>query len=257
MEGSIQVKVLGLGVVVVVILGSYASSLGDSDAPGRIRLLEGYAHKQLQGFDSAVGRIANEKLSISYDIGPLAGVKVWPGRNKEYLWYKEQQFLNNVVRVALRKDNVLLVTFPHSSANFTAKVEKNEDIVDVLLMTLTFRQKQLPIYKNLGKNRIRGSFEFKAGQSEPARPARPVRHGKLVTYWVDTGFKSQEHLYCEGRFVRGTTWTFNGKVLHQSFYLGKDEGGVELSSTKDEPPWWWGVGDQTEPTASWWNKKDR
>ena len=80
MEGSIQVKVLGIGVV-VVILGGYASSLGDSDAPGGVRLLEGYAHKQLQGIDSAVGRIANEKLSINYDIGGMAGVRV--GRQEE------------------------------------------------------------------------------------------------------------------------------------------------------------------------------
>ncbi len=22
------------------------------------------------------------------------------------------------------------------------------------------------------------------------------------------------------------------------------------------PPWWWGVTDQTEPTAPWWDEKD-
>ena len=25
--------------------------------------------------------------------------------------------------------------------------------------------------------------------------------------------------------------------------------------TKDAPPWWWGVTDQTEPTAPWWEEE--
>ncbi|HUQ32208.1 MAG TPA: hypothetical protein VM095_08805 [Pyrinomonadaceae bacterium] len=108
--------------------------------PGGIKLLPGYQHKTLQGFDTWVGKIWKEGgLEIKYDIGFLAGDYADPKHRENFLWYKEQLIEGRRVHCALYKSNSLVVSFPDSSANFTAKVNSQEDIAEMLLMILTYR----------------------------------------------------------------------------------------------------------------------
>ncbi len=79
-------------------------------------------------------------------------------------------------------------------------------------------------------------------------------HGDSAAYWAayyqENGFKALEE-HRDGEVMNKTTmWGFDGRVKTQiRFPEGKP---VE---TKDAPPWWWGVQDQTEPTAPWWGKE--
>ncbi len=52
--------------------------------------------------------------------------------------------------------------------------------------------------------------------------------------------------YEDGRCVRQTKWSIDGTVIHQSVWTSTD---VE---TRSEPPWWWGVQDQTSPSDPQW-----
>ncbi len=36
---------------------------------------------------------------------------------------------------------------------------------------------------------------------------------------------------------------------------GKQTRFVDAFESKFEPQWWWGVADQTKPTAPWWDKE--
>ena len=51
---------------------------------------------------------------------------------------------------------------------------------------------------------------------------------------------------------RYTIWNFDGTIQHQRPYYGDD---VRKQERRKAPPWLWGVTDQTEPTAPWWNEK--
>ncbi len=75
----------------------------------------------------------------------------------------------------------------------------------------------------------------------------PVPHGKIVHYYVQTGMK-----FFEGESLPGsiasylTLWNLDGTVKLQL---------NSLTEKKTTPPWWWGVKDQTKPSAPWWNEK--
>ena len=141
--------------VILLALTAVGSASG-ADAPlGGLQLLSGYQHVPLQGIDSAVGEIKKEGgLRIMYEIGrvskpgsPQMGgdfrdrAKLMP---KEMLqWYREQTVNDQPVHLALSKDKVLLASFPKVGMNFTTKVESSEDLVDALLMILTY-PKRLP-----------------------------------------------------------------------------------------------------------------
>ncbi len=129
-------------VIVLITLPSYPQATKTDPPPGSIQLLPGYIHKKEQGFDTSVGKIYKARgLTISYDIGGLAGRTVTPEDKSEYAWYKEQTINNQTVRIAMSRERALVVTFVESSANFTAVVRTNEDITDVLLMVLTYKPK--------------------------------------------------------------------------------------------------------------------
>ena len=106
---------------------------------GTMQLLPGYKHEKQQGMDTQVGKIWKDQgLTISYDIGRLAGNYTKSQQKEQTLWHKEHVSNGRLIHVALAKDNTLYVTFPESSANFYANVKSEEDIVDVLLMVLTY-----------------------------------------------------------------------------------------------------------------------
>jgi hypothetical protein len=124
----------------MVAISAVAAQEGDPP-PGAIKLLPSYRHKTEQGIDTAVGRIWKEGgLTITYDIGRLAGHYAGPDAHADFLWRKEQMLGEHVLWCAMTKEGQLIITFPKTSANFFAKVKTQEDIAKVLLMILTYRE---------------------------------------------------------------------------------------------------------------------
>ena len=85
----------------------------------------------------------------------------------------------------------------------------------------------------------------------------PVSHGRAIAYWISTGFKAHECEVRDGVLLRATTWTPDGAVQTQIRQID-DEGHflpADAELDRDSPPWWWGVTDETEPTAPWWGKE--
>ncbi len=123
-----------------------------SAEPGRLQLLPGYQHVRLQGIDSIVGEIVKpDGLRISYEQGMLPkpgqpevggmfrdGAKHMPKAKR--LWYREQTVQGQRVHLAMRNDEWLIVSFPQAGMNFSAKIESPEQLVDALLMILTYAQ---------------------------------------------------------------------------------------------------------------------
>ncbi len=117
---------------------------------GGMRLLEGYEHQPLQGFDSIVGKISKKAgLQISYEIGsvPKPGAPRFGGQfsdrpkltpKDQVRWYLEQTVNGQPVHLAYRKDNVLLVSFPQKGMNFSVTVRSADEMAEALLMILTY-----------------------------------------------------------------------------------------------------------------------
>ncbi len=132
--------------IVVLVVGSLSVALraasADDPPPGSITLLDGFKHQTLQGIDTRVGKIWKENgLSIQYDIGRLSGN--YAKQQREYqadqlLWAKQQTWHGQPVELVMMKDRQLYVSFPERHANFYGKVQKEQDLVDVLLMVLTY-----------------------------------------------------------------------------------------------------------------------
>ena len=53
-----------------------------------------------------------------------------------------------------------------------------------------------------------------------------------------------------GSYTVKLTAQVRGKDVFDELYTWRDN-----FESKDCPPWWWGVEDQTEPTAPWWGKE--
>ena len=118
---------------------------------GTVVLLAGYKHQALRGTDSIPGTITgpNGKFIIHYDIGPMAGAQMGPSRKKECSWYREQ--LINGCKACLgitttKGVRSMTVTIYESAAisrispaNFYAKIQKPEDLADMLLILSTFK----------------------------------------------------------------------------------------------------------------------
>jgi hypothetical protein len=131
--------------------------LAQDKTPGAIVLLSGYKHQKLQGNDSLPGRIWKDNgLEIEYDIGGLTGnfaeQVLSPTSPRKPAWSKEQIIRGMRVVTVLTTDRRLIVTFSalptglgkgrpggwDQPANFTAKVNSDEDIADMLLMIMTY-----------------------------------------------------------------------------------------------------------------------
>jgi hypothetical protein len=138
-----KTKLILVTPVLALLAISAFATYGSDPPPGSIKLLSGYKHKTEQGIDTRVGRIWKEDgLTIEYDIGFSAGHYAKPGELDKYSWYKEQVIGKQSLRCALTRDSLLIVTFPDASANFFAKVKRQEDIAEVLLMVLTYHGKR-------------------------------------------------------------------------------------------------------------------
>lgn len=132
--------------IVALVVGSLSLALraasGDDPPPGSIKLLEGFKHQKMQGIDSRVGKIWKENgIAILYDIGRLSGNYAKQQREHQadqLLWAKQQTWQNERVELVLKKDRELYVSFPEHWANFYGKVQTEEDLVDALLMVLTY-----------------------------------------------------------------------------------------------------------------------
>jgi hypothetical protein len=113
--------------------------------PGSIRLLPGYTHYAEQGIDSEVGHISRPGGPlIYYDIGKF-GANGNLSESTDVRWSKTQVVNGQPVTVAMRDDRTLLLAvgntkYPRVFGSFTAKdVKSTEDVVDLLLMLLTYQ----------------------------------------------------------------------------------------------------------------------
>lgn len=126
------------------------STLAADARIGGMRLLPGYLHQPLQGFDSIVGKIAKKDgLQISYEIGSIpkpGGLSLGgqfsdrPKRTPKNLlrWYREQIVNGQPVHLAYRKDNILLVSYPKKGMNLSVKISSADEMAEALLMILTY-----------------------------------------------------------------------------------------------------------------------
>ena len=106
----------------------------------------------------------------------------------------------------------------------------------------------------------------KAGEYEYSRDGHLIR-GQSVNmrfgdrrllrcdeWYVENGFRRAEGWRSTGKYPgapeRQTQWDFDGRVVYQSRV---DADGS--NARRESSPWWWGVTDQTEPTAPWWGKE--
>jgi hypothetical protein len=138
----------------VFLLGLTSSAASaQTPLPGgfEIRLLPGFTHKPLQGFDSIVGKIVKKDgLEIGYEIGPIPrkGQPVEGGSfvnqalqlpEGKRLWLKEQTVGGRKFYVAYSKDQRLLVSTARAKqgVNFSAVAKTPAEVADVLLMALT------------------------------------------------------------------------------------------------------------------------
>ena len=129
---------------ILCISGSQAEDPANP-TPGGIRLLPGYQHQKEVGKDTRIGKIWNEAgLTLRYDIGRGAGNMVKGQEKTNVLWSKEQVVDGHPVHLALTKDRMLFVTFPETSANFYAKTKSDEEVVEILLMVLTYAPPATP-----------------------------------------------------------------------------------------------------------------
>lgn len=132
--------------IVALVVGSLSVALraasGDDPPPGSIKLLDGFKHQRMQGIDTRVGKIWKDGgITIQYDIGRLAGNYAEQQRKyqaDQLLWDRQQTWHGQPVELAMTKDRQLYVSFPERQANFYGQVQKEQDLVDALLMVLTY-----------------------------------------------------------------------------------------------------------------------
>jgi hypothetical protein len=128
---------------------------------GWAKLLDGYKYKRSHTFDTINGLIYKEDgLSIVFESGISEGYAVELKKQKDYIWFRQQEINGHNVLLALTESGVgtkwepekprspnprriLMITFPGKfgpmdAANFYAEVLDEKDIADALLMALTF-----------------------------------------------------------------------------------------------------------------------
>jgi hypothetical protein len=114
-------------------------------SPRGITLLPGYQHVSSTDFEgNKTGAIFNDAgVKLWYEGGFSQGYGADPKEQRKYRWFRSQTVNGHKVYVALDRSNTLWITFPWGTEpddwqamNFTAKIRKQEDIVDILLMVL-------------------------------------------------------------------------------------------------------------------------
>ncbi len=135
-------KFLPLTIIAILFVLIFIPLKSSADSPpGSIRLLTNYKHKfdEFESTDTRIGQIWKDGgITITYDIGELAGEWANPKEQAEYQWYKEQVIGRQIVRIALTKDSELRVTYPKLKANFYGTVKSQEDVAEFLLIVLTY-----------------------------------------------------------------------------------------------------------------------
>lgn len=120
--------------------------LKNQPPPGNIKLLPGYVHKAARGIDTAVGSIAKPGgMDIFYDIGTMAG-NVTGGalqKKESIVWVKEFEVYERRIVIVYLKDGGIYANIG-SLANFSATAKTDEDVVDFLLMIMTYGSKPPP-----------------------------------------------------------------------------------------------------------------
>jgi hypothetical protein len=121
----------------------------EQPAPHRIKILAGYKHKGATDFEgNNTGKIWKKGgLKIIYAIGFSWGQEVDPKDKDTYLQYSEKVVNGWVVRLALTRKKMFMVSvalgdMPNTlhAANFSTKVEKPEDAADMVTMALSLIQ---------------------------------------------------------------------------------------------------------------------
>lgn len=149
-------------VVVLVLLLAGSGQLGASDVElGGMKLLPGYHIRKNWELDALSATIEKTGgLIIHFEAGKAEGYAVDQKVKDNYAWYREQSINGHKVLVALIRPgvktdsdldkernlppgNVLLVTYPLGgdkahAANFVGKVADSEEMIDMLLMVVTF-----------------------------------------------------------------------------------------------------------------------
>jgi hypothetical protein len=129
------------------VLGQLHPEPVGGDPPKGVRLLVGYKHKGATDFEgNQVGEISkNDGVKIKYEIGFSQGLAVDPDQKATYLWYREQKVNGRIIRSALSKKKILMISIalddaPSSlhAANFYGEIRRPDDIADMLLMVLPF-----------------------------------------------------------------------------------------------------------------------
>jgi hypothetical protein len=129
------------------IISAYRRS---DEGPGKMQLLPGYVAGLPEGqtcIDTECGYIWNPQgLTVDYDIGGMAGVRLGPAPpdkvGEYYFWYGEASINGQPVRYAVSGSDrpaSVSVSFPDSTANFNAEIRSESEIKTVLQMVLTYQ----------------------------------------------------------------------------------------------------------------------
>lgn len=105
-----------------------------------------------------------------------------------------------------------------------------------------------------GRAPVRG-YSFVKRWAKPPTGSDSVRHGRQVSWYVDTGFKRRSGNYRDNElFGVETIWHPNGTLLFQMRPNPGAEDGIEF---REHEPWWDGASDQTVPSMPGWMGDDR
>jgi hypothetical protein len=107
--------------------------------------------QELRGTDSAPGviRRADSSLVIHYDIGAMAGVRVHPGRRRDFAWFIEHEVggrraYSGLILADGRRQLATTVLGDSREAwslpaNFVADVRSERDVAEFMLVVSSYR----------------------------------------------------------------------------------------------------------------------
>ena len=141
-------------VLLIMLLLAWAGPAAGQTArlqTGTIELLPGYELRALQGIDSAPGRIlrADSSFVIHYDIGGMAGTRVGPLNEADYLWVIRHEVNGHraYTGLSVHEGRRQIATTIHGDgsivwrlpANFMADVRGEQDVAEFILITSTYQ----------------------------------------------------------------------------------------------------------------------
>lgn len=129
------------------------STTVDLTSVGTIELPAGFSERRTGTMDSRRGELrrGGGDLVITYDIGAMAGLHMHPAQAPSCVWFKNHLMGDRRVYAGLEAKTgkkILTVSVVSSDgahdpfkypANFTATVQSEEDMADVLLIALSYR----------------------------------------------------------------------------------------------------------------------